>query len=652
MPYLEPKELTQAKELIKKGKLKDSLQILMDFEGKEKNSLENIVSCHLIKCFLFLHQGLYDKIVKLAEHTYSESLELEKNILTVDALLVNANSLLNINKIELANQRIKQAEDLLKTLKEESPNNNKQREAYLFYIKGSMLDPFFNPKGQVELALVYYKRSLSLAESLGDNGRVSACLLAIAWIVSASKGENDIALEYIEKSLALSKEANYKFYILRSLLLKAVIYTLKGMVTQSIPLFEQSLAIAKELNNIYLITANLNNLSETYRMKGELDRALDISLQCLNLSSDMDNLRRVAFFYDSLIQILIEKGDLKQAQRYLNQLEQLNIKENDKLINFLCLYGKALLLKESPRINNRGKAQEILKQFLENEDIFWENKERVLLTLSELLLSEFQMTGDLEVLGEVESIIIQLFNTAKKSHSYWIWGETFLLQAKLAQISLNLKDARRFLTQGQQIAEKYDLTLLARKISNEHDELLKKLSMWENLKNSDISLLERMELARLNEQIGQMVRRRELELPDLPEENPIGLLIISEGGLLIFSKLFSKTLDIKEDLTSNFLSAFNSFSSELFSEGLDRATFGRYNLLMKPISTFLVCYLFKGQSFSAQKKIQTFVESIQTYEDLLKKFENYYQMNQILNPKDAPILNSLIREIFLENPIS
>ena len=130
--------------------------------------------------------------------------------------------------------------------------------------------------------------------------------------------------------------------------------------------------------------------------------------------------------------------------------------------------------------------------------------------------------------------------------------------------------------------------------------------------------------------------------------NPIMLLVISTGGILTFSMLFAESFNVEDDLISGFLSAFNSFSGELFSEGLDRASFGKYTLLMKPFSTFLICYIFKGQSFSAKKKIQNFAENIEQNAELLEKFNNFYKTNQTVNIEDVPQLNSLITEIFLE----
>ncbi|GAH46384.1 unnamed protein product, partial [marine sediment metagenome] len=123
------------------------------------------------------------------------------------------------------------------------------------------------------------------------------------------------------------------------------------------------------------------------------------------------------------------------------------------------------------------------------------------------------MTNEVEILEEIKPLITQLLALSDKSHSFWILGETYLLQAKLALISLNLEEARRLLTKGQQIAEKYGINRLAMSISEEHDELLKQLEMWEKLKESKAPLAERMKLSRLNEQMDNMIRKRVIEYP-------------------------------------------------------------------------------------------------------------------------------------------
>ncbi len=651
MSHSDYKELAQARQFIIEGKFEESLQLLKDFEERRNNSLHDIVSCHLIKCNLFLHQGLSKKLVKFAEQTYKESLGLEKSILSVDALIFMARGLINSFNVKPVIKIIKQGEELLATLTEELVINKNRRVAYISFLKGKTSDPLFTPKGDIDLALKYYNHSLALGESLGDELLIGSSLLSIAWGLGTQKGEIDNALEYVERTLAFAKEANYKVFISYGFLRKASFYHTKGEVTRSIPLFEQSLAIAKELNHNILISSNLNNMADAYRMIGDLDRALECSEQSLALISKIGSLKSIAMIHDFLIQILIEKGDLEQAQQYFNHLEQLNNQLKDKTINLACLYNRALILKESPRISNRGKAEEILKQILEDEDILWELKERALLTLCELLIIEFQMTNEVEVIDELESLITQLLETVEKSRSYWIMGETYLLQAKLALLSLNLKKTRRLLTKGQRIAERYGLNLLAIKISNEHDELLKQLHMWENLKESTSSLKERMEFARLNEQMDNMLRKRVTEPKEIKDEESVVILIISAGGTPIFSQSFAEGWAFQDHLFGGFLSAINSFSGEMFSQGLDRAIFGEYTILMNSVSPFIICYLFKGQSYLAQQRMKRFIDTLQNDKKIWEIIHNYHKAHRFIQETDVPSLDHLVNEVFIERVV-
>jgi len=216
---------------------------------------------------------------------------------------------------------------------------------------------------------------------------------------------------------------------------------------------------------------------------------------------------------------------------------------------------------------------------------------------------------------------------------------------------LDLKKARRLLTQGQQIAEKYGLKLLAIKISNEHDELLKQLNMWENLKESTSSLKERMEFARLNEQMENMIRKRVVEVPELSDEEPVLLIMVSEGGIPIFSKVFVKDQAFEDHLFGGFFTAINSFISEKFSEGLERAIFGEYTLLMNSVSPFLICYVFKGQSYSAQHRIRYFIEEFQNDKEVWQTFKDFKKLNMEIQINDTPSLGSLIQNIFIDKSV-
>jgi len=285
-----------------------------------------------------------------------------------------------------------------------------------------------------------------------------------------------------------------------------------------------------------------------------------------------------------------------------------------------------------------------LKQVIETETL-WVNLDAII-HLCDLLLAEFRTNNSNEVLDEINHYIAKLLTNAEKSQSYLVFCEAFILQAKLALLNFNVKAARRFLTQAQNIAENFGIKRLAMKISYEHDELLKQTKIWEVLKESEASLSERWKVAGLNEQIENMVRKRMSEVPSLKNEEAVLLLIVSEGGIPFFSHSFREEKSFESHLFGGFLTTIDYFIKEMFSEGLDRAVFGEYTLLMKPIPPFYICYIFKGNSYYALQKVDYFMNHIQKEEEIWKKLLESIQLNLEIQLKDNPLLDSLVKETF------
>jgi len=646
MSHSDPKELAQARQFIIEGKFEESLQLLKDFEERRNNSLHDIVSCYLIKCFLFLHRGLYKKLVKFAEQTYKESLGLGKNLLSVDILLIMANALVWIGPWDKLHDIIKQGEELLKALTQELPADYKQREAYIAFLKGW----FYLQIRDADQALKHFELSISLREELGAKQEIALSLAGIVHILCVYKVDYDRALKFSERSMTIAEESGNKWLIGYSSKIMAMVHILKGELDKSIILYERSLTIFNDFNNKSMVASILNPLGEAYRQRGELDRALECLEQSLAIYEESGNLRSIVMVHDYLIQILIDKGDIERAQIYLHDLEQLNSQLKDKQFNLMYLFDKAILLKTSPRISNKGKAEEILKGILEEEDTTYELVIRALLNLCELLLTELRITNDLEVLDELNQFIARLLDIAEKSHSYSILCETLLIQAKLALISLNLEKAQRLLTQGQKIAEKFGLNRLAMSISEEHDKLLNELSVWEGLRESNAPMGERIELARLADQIKHMTKKRVMEYPKLEAEQPILFAIMTKEGDMVLSSPFTADMTIDETHFGEFLTSCMTFCDQIFSESFDRVKFGQYTILISAIEHICIYYMFQGHSYSAKQKLTHFIEAINKDPTLMKFLENIVNENKIISINEHPSLENLIVESFLSDP--
>jgi len=206
-------------------------------------------------------------------------------------------------------------------------------------------------------------------------------------------------------------------------------------------------------------------------------------------------------------------------------------------------------------------------------------------------------------------------------------------------------DARRYLTQAQRIAEDHSLQLLARAISREHDKLLEQLDEWEDLKRKKASISERMDLASLDITMDRMQGMRAIDPPVLVEEEPVLLLIMGEDGVPYFNHSFIEGWD-DQDLFSGFMSAFNSFSSELFSKSIDRIKIDENIILLKPVESFMVCYVIKGQSYPALMKLTRFSDAIKWKPEIWGALNKAVKTSEVLELHNPSSLGDVVNEIF------
>jgi tetratricopeptide (TPR) repeat protein len=642
------KLLTKAEKLFNNGKFNQAFELLNDFENQEGIGFHEKLSSCLLRVELLYQQGKYEEVLSLSEEIYNQCSKLKENLLSVDTLKWMAFASIYLYKWDRAAKIINQGEKILEEFPQKESVEYIQREAYYAIVKGFL----YWHKGDYNNALENFEYSLAIREKLGTKHEIAESLYLVTFMILKATGELNRALKYAKRSLDLAKQSAKKYYIAFSLNILASVYAFQGEIEVCSKIYEQSLAIFQELNNKRMIAVTLNNVGEKYRMKEDLDQALKCLEQSLAIQQELGNLKDIAATHDFLIQILIDKNEIKRAQYYLHELEHLNNQVKSKEIYLSYLFDKALLSKISLRARNRVQAEEIFNQLLKDKDLGYELTIRTLINLSELHLIELHMTSDIEILNEINPLITQLLNIAEETHSYWVLSETYLLQAKLSLLSFDIKRAQKFLTQAQKIAESYGIKRLAKKISHEHDQLLKNLKIWENLKESKASISERWKHIDLTEQIENMLRNRIIDAPELSDEEPVLLLIVSEGGMPFFTQSFIDDKAFEDHLFGGFFTAINSFINEEFSEGLDRASFGKHTLLMNSISPFLICYIYKGQSYSAQNRIKSFVRELKHNKEVWDTIEKFYRTSRKIQLKDIPSLEPLINKIFIKKNLA
>jgi tetratricopeptide (TPR) repeat protein len=639
-----PEELIFAERLIVENKYTEALQVLTELVKKKSLPLNHKVSCLCLQARLFMWIGKLEFSIKISKQAYEESLSLGKNFQTLDALNLMALVYYFQGMFDKAREIIIKLEKLFQTFTKESSAEYIRREAHLNFIKGNLTS-----EDDVDRGLEYLEYSLSLWDKIEPRIEKAMTIMCIGWILNTSKGELEQSINYLEQALAIAEEINHKYGIAFIHLNLGSSYRFKGELNISLKHYENSLNLFKEINNRHHVVMLYNRIGNLLREKGEVEQALKNIEKSIAISKEIGSFFVMFSALISAVEIYLENGDRDKAYKYFHDCKKLSGQIKNPDLELWLVFLEAILLKKSQRIRDKAKAEELLKEVLEKSDIDFELTIKTLFHLCDLFLTELHTTNNLEVLDEINPLINRLLEIARNSHSYWILCKTYILQARLALVTLDLKEARSFLTEAQLLAEKYGLNQLAIKISNEHDELLKQLEIWENLEKNEVSLNERMELAGINEQMKNMIYKHASIPVKVEAEQPIVLIIMTGDGNPILINHFTVDMVIDDDRLGEFLSSYNIYCNQIFSKTFDRMKLGQYTVLINAVNGFSICYLFQGKTYSAQQKVKFFSEALIKDIQIIEVLKSANNKGKMIEVSDNPHIEELIVKSFMSD---
>ncbi|MHA1930175.1 MAG: tetratricopeptide repeat protein [Candidatus Thorarchaeota archaeon] len=545
----------------------------------------------------------------------------------------------------------------------------------------------YDDRGDSNKALEYYQRSLTLREEVGNKQDIAKCLNNVG-IVHWMQGSFDPAIEYFEQSLELFKiTGNRQNVALVYNNLGAILQT-TGDLNRALDYYQESLVVFEEIGNKQHIAMIINNLGSVHHTIGNLEQALDyyekglalvedignksdialaltnigritwqkgadfnFALECLekslSLLEEAGNNLEIAEALYSLIYVVNDRGFSEKARWYLERLLKINNIEDNKLIRQQYRVAQALVLKKSKRKRDTEKAKLLLRQVVEDEVLEHELFVQAMLNLCDSLLADLRASGEQKVLEDVRDLVSKLLEVVNEQRSHSILAETYLLQSKLALLKLDLQEARKLLTKAQSLADRNDMVRLAMKISREHDSLLEKLNQWERFIEKGASLKELADSAGLREMVIGMIQQRTMESFELAEEEPV-LLSISHRpeGRIIFSRTLHPEKEIDEEITNKLQDAIKTAVEDFSSLSIDRARLGEYTLLIRSEEPVIVCYVFKGQSYSAQQKLTRFLRTMSSTLSVWENMADVVDKDGLLREIDKTLIEGFLTEIF------
>ncbi|MFW9972497.1 MAG: tetratricopeptide repeat protein [Candidatus Odinarchaeota archaeon] len=462
MPSSKKNEFSKLEQLKNEGKFKEASALLNELEREKGLLLQDHLEIHHLKSFLLIELGDINEALKYAKLAYKESLQLKNKFKIVDILFTMRKAFVMDGRENKALETIIKAEKILNTINQTSSLEFKEKIGYLNLNKSR----YYFDMGDFNRSLTHADEVLAIAKEI-KNKKLMMFTARIFALNYALKGNHDRAHEYRKKYLTLASELNDKQETISALYIIGTSLIEKGDFDQALVYLEQSLSLCDEINSWKKIPV-LSNLCELY----------------------------------------INTNSFDKAQKCLNQMKQFRDQTNFKISNSFYSLTKAMILKSKSQEIDLLKAKQILKQIVDEERPFVGLLYPALVELCDLYLLDLFKTNNLKALDEIQPIISKLMDIAKDQKSFWLLVEVYSLKAKLKLMTFEFEEAQNLLRQSMDIAKKHSLIHIAQRISSEQDELQNQKNKWETLRRSKALMAERMDLARVDEQIVRMLRKR------------------------------------------------------------------------------------------------------------------------------------------------
>lgn len=361
-------------------------------------------------------------------------------------------------------------------------------------------------KGEHDHAMKYYQKCLILSEEEG-NKRYNAVLLSNIAMIYRHRGDFNFALDYFTRGLKIYEELKSKSELATFYNNIGGLYEVKGELDEALDYYQKSLAIAEELGDKQEFATSFNHIGNIYYFRGEIERAIGYYEKSLKLFEEVGNNINTCRLLFLLIKEQERSG--KKAHDYLQKLQQINSKEENKVINQVYRLSKAIVLRTDDRLASMAEAQQLFQEIAQEEEIL--NIEYTvvsILYLCESLLLELRTTGDEEIISEVKALLAQSREIVEKQYSYPWLAQIFWLESKLALLELDIKRSQRLLSKAISLAEEKGLRKLAEQITKEQELFTKQISQWERILELKPSPKEVIELTQLEDLLELMINKK------------------------------------------------------------------------------------------------------------------------------------------------
>jgi tetratricopeptide (TPR) repeat protein len=319
------------------------------------------------------------------------------------------------------------------------------------------------------------------------NPRVKSLVLWMKSSIEWYSGSLEKTIEYLTEAVDILKSNNDKYLSTLLAIYLASALNDRGEYDKALEMSIENFKIFKEYNNDWFNSYYYDLLGKIYHVKGNYNLALENAKTSLDLREKLNSVRGKVHSLFQLISISIDKSDVVLYNQFLDDLKNLNQLHPNPLHDLIYKISQALVLKTSSRPRDWMKALEILESISDEDP---QDKKYAIVALNnlcELLMIEFSISGDENILIELEDHIERLTKIAKFQNNYALKLETtniqiltLWLKAQYSLAELDIKNTKELLQETKTLAGEEGLFRLVEKMSQQQERLLGQVSKWDD----------------------------------------------------------------------------------------------------------------------------------------------------------------------------
>lgn len=384
-----------------------------------------------------------------------------------------ANDYVYIGNIELAKKFINKSIELYKKTNQDLSS--------LYLLQGI----FYRELGELEKGVAFFNKAIPLLEKYTSNW-LRAIVLRLKAGHEQRFGNINKAIDYISEAIELVRNDNINHLIYIKSTQAKILFD-KGEFEETLQTCYSCLEIIEENRNQKDIALIYETMGRVFHIKGDYNLAIEYTQRGLEIWKRFNTRLHIAQSLFILIEISIDKDDKKLYTSYLSDLETFVKSYSTNFFEKMYQTAYALVLKNSTRPRDWIKAIDILIEVVNTDLPKYEFSLVALISLCELLMSEYSMSGDSQVLEELEFYADKLHILSEEQNVYHLRLEAYNFQilinwlvAQKTTIELDFQKAKNLLTDITEIADGKGLNMLAEKLTRKQEKLLDQLSQWDD----------------------------------------------------------------------------------------------------------------------------------------------------------------------------